>query len=68
MTPSLAAARRVVVKIGSALVVDEKAAAPRSAWLTGVADDIAALRARGTEVIVVSSGAVKISTRRLWYR
>ncbi|MGD0434273.1 MAG: glutamate 5-kinase, partial [Acetobacteraceae bacterium] len=65
MTPSLANAHRVVVKIGSALVVDEKAAAPRTAWLTGVAEDIAALRARGTEVIVVSSGAIALARRAL---
>jgi glutamate 5-kinase len=65
MTPSLAAARRVVVKIGSALVVDEKAAAPHTSWLAGVAEDIAVLRARGTEVIVVSSGAIALARRTL---
>jgi glutamate 5-kinase len=65
MTPSLAAAQRIVVKIGSALVVDEKAAAPRTAWLAGVAEDIAALRARGAEVIVVSSGAIALARRTL---
>ena len=65
MIPSLATARRVVVKIGSALVVDEKAAAPRAAWLAGVAEDIAALRARGAEVIVVSSGAIALARRAL---
>ena len=65
MTPSLSTARRLVVKIGSALVVDEKANAPRAAWLAGVAEDIAALRARGTEVIVVSSGAIALARRTL---
>ena len=65
MTPSLATARRVVVKIGSALVVDEKAAAPRASWLAGVAEDVAALRSRGTEVIVVSSGAIALARRTL---
>ena len=65
MTPSLTAARRLVVKIGSALFVDEKAAAPRTAWLAGVAQDIADLRARGTEVIVVSSGAIALARRTL---
>jgi glutamate 5-kinase len=59
--PSLAAARRLVVKIGSALVVDPARAAPRQDWLAGVAADIAALRARGTEVIVVSSGAIALA-------
>jgi glutamate 5-kinase len=65
MIPSLATARRVVVKIGSALVVDEKAAAPRADWLAGVAEDIASLRARGAEVIVVSSGAIALARRAL---
>ena len=65
MTPSLATAGRVVVKIGSALVVDEKAAAPRAVWLAGVAEDIAELRSRRTEVIVVSSGAIALARRAL---
>lgn len=65
MTPSLVTARRVVVKIGSALVVDEKAAAPRALWLAGIAEDIAAMRTRGTEVIVVSSGAIALARRAL---
>jgi len=65
MIPSLATARRVVVKIGSALVVDEKAAAPRAAWLAGIAEDIGSLRSRGAEVIVVSSGAIALARRAL---
>ncbi len=65
LLPSLTAAARVVVKIGSALVVDAQAAAPRAAWLDGVAADIAALRAGGTEVIVVSSGAIALARRTL---
>ncbi len=63
--PDLATARRLVVKIGSALVVDERTAAPREAWLASVAADIAALRARGTEVVVVSSGAIALARRAL---
>ncbi|HTW26333.1 MAG TPA: glutamate 5-kinase [Acetobacteraceae bacterium] len=65
MTPSLAAARLLVVKIGSALVVDPRAAAPRAAWLACVARDIAELRAQGTAVIVVSSGAIALARRAL---
>ena len=61
MMPSLATARRVVVKVGSALAVDAAASAPRGAWLAGIAADIAALRARGAEVIVVSSGAIALA-------
>ena len=63
--PWLAAAQRLVVKIGSALVVDPDEAAPRTAWLDGVAADIASLRARGAEVIVVSSGAIALARRTL---
>ena len=65
MIPSLAHARRLVIKIGSALVVDPTKAVPRMAWLEGVAADIAALRARGTDVIVVSSGAIALARRSL---
>ena len=63
--PALADCRRVVVKIGSALVVDQARAAPRMAWLEGMAEDIAALRARGVDVIVVSSGAIALARRSL---
>ncbi|HWL80226.1 MAG TPA: glutamate 5-kinase [Roseomonas sp.] len=64
-TPSLAAARRVVVKIGSALVVDAETAAPREGWIASVAADVAALRAQGTEVVLVSSGAIALARRAL---
>ncbi len=63
--PTLATARRLVVKIGSALVVDAAQSTLRTEWLAGVAADIAALRARGVEVIVVSSGAVALARRAL---
>jgi glutamate 5-kinase len=56
---------RLVVKIGSSLVVDAEAAAPRVAWLDGLAADIAALQARGLEVVVVSSGAIALARRSL---
>ncbi len=65
MTLSLASARRLVVKVGSALVVDAERAAPRMAWLAGIAEDIAALRARNVDVIVVSSGAIALARRTL---
>ena len=57
--PRLDEARLLVVKIGSALVVDGDA--PRAAWLDGVAADIATARARGAAVIVVSSGAIALA-------
>ncbi len=63
--PSLRAAKRLVVKIGSALVVDSAEATLRMDWLAAVAADIAALRARGVDVIVVSSGAIALARRSL---
>jgi len=65
MSPSLATAKRLVVKIGSALIVDPETASPREAWLRSVVEDIAALAAQGTEVIVVSSGAISLARRQL---
>ncbi len=65
IVPSLATAQRIVIKIGSALVVDEQSATPRQAWLDSVAADIQALRDRGVEVIVVSSGAIALARRTL---
>ncbi|MDA8248882.1 MAG: glutamate 5-kinase [Rhodospirillales bacterium] len=62
---NLGAAHRIVVKIGSALVVDPALAAPRAAWLAGIAEDIAELRKQGREVVVVSSGAIALARRAL---
>jgi glutamate 5-kinase len=62
---SLADAKRLIVKVGSALLVDEHTGKLRRAWLEALADDIAALRERGTEVIVVSSGAIAMGRRLL---
>ncbi len=58
--PALANARRLVIKIGSALMV-EPGGILRLEWLDSVASDIARLRARGTDVIVVSSGAIALA-------
>lgn len=62
---ALADARRIVVKIGSSLVVDGKSRAPAGDWLAALADDLAALKKAGREVIVVSSGAVALGRGRL---
>ena len=59
----LRAAKRVVIKVGSALLVDETTGRLRDAWLRSLADDIARMRARGQEVIVVSSGAIALGRR-----
>ena len=62
--PTIAGARRLVVKIGSALLV-EPGGTLRLAWLESVAADIARLRARGTDVLVVSSGAIALARSSL---
>ena len=56
----LTEAKRVVVKVGSALLVDADKGRLNRAWLESFAADIAALRKRGQEVIVVSSGAIAL--------
>ena len=63
--PALADARRLVVKIGSALLVDDERGEIRRAWLDALADDLAALRARGVELLIVSSGAIAAGRRHL---
>ena len=60
----IAAARRIVVKVGSALLVGPDGAA-HGVWLADFAADVARLRGRGQQVIVVSSGAVALGRRRL---
>ena len=51
--------RRIVIKIGSALLVDRKTGL-KTAWLHGISADIAALKAKGVDVLVVSSGAIAL--------
>ena len=60
----LAEAKRIVLKIGSALLVDDKAGRIRRDWLDALADDVGECRAAGQEVLIVSSGAIA-SGRRL---
>lgn len=62
---NLTSAKRLIVKIGSALLVDEESGGIRRKWLDALADDVAALRARGVEVILVSSGAIAVGRRHL---
>ena len=62
---ALGAARRVVVKIGSSLLIDAATRQPTRDWLAAVASDLAALKAEGREVIVVSSGSIALGRGRL---
>jgi len=57
---TLTDAKRLVVKIGSALLVDRATGLLRRDWLHALAADIAAIRARGTDVILVSSGSIAL--------
>ena len=61
----LAKSKRLVVKIGSALLVDEATGRIRRDWLDALADDVAALKAEGRQVILVSSGAIAVGRRHL---
>ena len=61
----LARARRVVVKIGSALLVEPSTGRVNRSWLETLAADVAAMRARGQEVVIVSSGAIALGRRQL---
>jgi glutamate 5-kinase len=61
----LTAARRVVVKVGSALLVEASTGRVNRAWLESLAEDLAAIRGRGQEVVLVSSGAIALGRREL---
>ncbi len=58
--PKLAQFSRIVVKVGSSLLVDHAKGTPRREWLSALAADIAALHQRGASVLVVSSGAIAL--------
>ena len=59
-TPSLADFRRIVVKVGSSLLVDAAAGKLKKTWLISLAADIAKLHGEKRDVLVVSSGAIAL--------
>jgi len=63
--PRLAEARRIIVKIGSSLLVDPATGRLDDLWFDSLVDDMAALRARNQELLVVSSGAIALGRRHL---
>jgi glutamate 5-kinase len=65
--PEWTKARRIVVKIGSSLLVDRANGELKSAWLATLADDVAALIAAGRQVIIVSSGAIALGRHVLGF-
>jgi len=64
-TEALERGKRIIVKIGSALLVDPERGTLHRRWLDALADDLAACRKRGQEVVVVSSGAIAVGRRHL---
>ena len=62
---SLTSAKRVVIKVGSALLVDRKTGTLRSGWLEGLAQDVAWLKKNGVQVALVSSGSIALGRRVL---
>jgi len=61
----LTSARRLVVKVGSALLIDAQTGAVDRVWLAALAADLARLKAAGAGALIVSSGAVALGRRRL---
>ncbi len=57
--PDVRAAKRLVVKIGSALLVDRKSGL-KQGWLSALAMDVAEAKVRGTDVVLVSSGSIAL--------
>ena len=63
--PALKNFRRIVVKVGSSLLIDSDAGEVRAAWLSALAADIAKLHGEGRDVLVVSSGSIALGRSRL---
>src|SRR6266850_477482 len=63
--PDLADFRRIVVKVGSSLLVDAEAGRVREAWLASLVADLADIHGKGRDILVVSSGAIALGRSRL---
>jgi glutamate 5-kinase len=63
--PSLKKFRRIVVKVGSSLLIDSEAGEVRASWLAALAADLAQLHGEGRELLIVSSGAIALGRSRL---
>ena len=63
--PEWTAARRIVVKIGSALLVDGATGALKTAWLASLLDDVGKLSRDGRQIVLVSSGAIALGRHAL---
>ncbi|MEZ5498721.1 MAG: glutamate 5-kinase [Steroidobacteraceae bacterium] len=61
----LARARRIVVKVGSSLLVDAESGSLNHAWIASLTRDLLRLRERGQQILIVSSGAIALGRRQL---
>jgi glutamate 5-kinase len=60
VTPDLTSFRRIVVKVGSSLLVDSKAGTVDNAWLTALVEDLSHFAKRGASILIVTSGAIAL--------
>lgn len=65
MTSPLSSARRIVIKVGSSLLIDQETGRPHAARFSALAADATKLRAEGKAIVIVSSGAVALGRRAL---
>jgi len=65
MSQTVASSRRLIVKIGSSLLVDESTGEIRRPWLEALIEDVVACRKRGQQVLIVTSGAVAVGRHPL---
>ncbi len=65
VTDAFAAAKLIVVKVGSSLLVDADSGTLRRDWLKSLCADVAALKRGGKNVLLVSSGAIALGRRAL---
>jgi glutamate 5-kinase len=65
MTSRLNSAKRIVVKIGSSLLVEGETGKLNRPWLDALMDDIAAMRGKGQDIVIVSSGAIALGRHAL---
>jgi len=61
----LSNAKRIVIKVGSSIIIDEPTGSVRASWLSTFVADIAALKLQGKEIVLVTSGAVALGRAQL---
>ena len=57
---SLTKAKRIVIKVGSTLLVDKNSGDLNLTWLESLASDVSSLKSRGIDVVIVSSGSIAL--------